>query len=192
MSPSSHYVLTCGKAPLIQFLVTGKTAVVGRSTTCDFVIADASVSRRHAELRPRAGWIEVADLESRNGTFVSDRKIQVERVGPGAVVRFGHVAFTVTLVGATSEVITDYPGRLPEDGKGPVRVTPDDLSSAQRRVFELLVEGHAEKTIAKELCLSRHTVHNHTRAIFRVFGVHSRPHLLVAVANRGGPNKGPR
>jgi DNA-binding NarL/FixJ family response regulator len=56
------------------------------------------------------------------------------------------------------------------------------LSEAQRRVFRLLCEGFADKKIAKELGLSQHTVHNHTRAIFQAFGVHSRVELLVVVA----------
>ena len=53
------------------------------------------------------------------------------------------------------------------------------LSKAQSRVFALLIKVLSEKMIAKALVLSRHTIHNHTRVIFRTFNVHSRVQLLA-------------
>jgi predicted component of type VI protein secretion system len=51
-------------------------ALVGRSRDCDVVLADANVSRRHAEVRPGAGgsWT-IADLGSTNGVRVNGRQI---------------------------------------------------------------------------------------------------------------------
>jgi hypothetical protein len=51
-------------------------ALVGRSRDCDVVLADANVSRRHAEVRPGAGgsWT-IADLGSTNGVRVNGRLI---------------------------------------------------------------------------------------------------------------------
>jgi hypothetical protein len=55
-------------------------AVIGRSRECDIVLADANVSRRHAEFRwmggtPGTGWT-VDDLGSTNGVRVNGRRIQ--------------------------------------------------------------------------------------------------------------------
>ena len=51
-------------------------AVVGRSRECDIVLADANVSRRHAEVRPAAaGTWTIADLGSTNGVLVNGRRI---------------------------------------------------------------------------------------------------------------------
>jgi pSer/pThr/pTyr-binding forkhead associated (FHA) protein len=49
---------------------TRRVIVIGRGSGCDVVLADDSVSRRHAELRLEPeGWTLV-DLQSSNGTFV--------------------------------------------------------------------------------------------------------------------------
>jgi FHA domain-containing protein len=51
-------------------------ALVGRSRDCDVVLADANVSRRHAEVRPgAAGTWTIADLGSTNGVRVNGRQI---------------------------------------------------------------------------------------------------------------------
>jgi hypothetical protein len=51
-------------------------ALIGRSRECDVVLADANVSRRHAEIRPAAAdtWT-IADLGSTNGVQVNGRPI---------------------------------------------------------------------------------------------------------------------
>jgi len=46
-------------------------AVIGRSRECDIVLADANVSRRHAEIRPIGGGWAVTDLGSTNGVRVN-------------------------------------------------------------------------------------------------------------------------
>ncbi len=52
-------------------------ALVGRSRECDVVLADANVSRRHAELLPgAAGTWTICDLGSTNGVLVNDRRIE--------------------------------------------------------------------------------------------------------------------
>jgi Protein of unknown function (DUF3662)/Inner membrane component of T3SS, cytoplasmic domain len=51
-------------------------ALVGRSRECDVVLADANVSRRHAEVLPGAAstWT-IADLGSTNGVLVNGRRV---------------------------------------------------------------------------------------------------------------------
>lgn len=53
------------------------------------------------------------------------------------------------------------------------------LTPRQREVLDLLLEGLSEKEIATRLVLSRHTVHNHIRGIYRSMGVSSRYELFA-------------
>jgi hypothetical protein len=63
--------------------------VLGRSSACELVLADDTVSRRHAELRAEGGrWI-VRDLDSSNGTWVNGRQVVEAEVRPGDVVHLG-------------------------------------------------------------------------------------------------------
>jgi hypothetical protein len=68
--------------------------VLGRARDCGCVIADPSVSRRHAELR-RDGerWL-LRDLGSRNGTRVNGVRVVAEvEVCPGDRVGFGDARY---------------------------------------------------------------------------------------------------
>jgi DNA-binding CsgD family transcriptional regulator len=72
-----------------------------------------------------------------------------------------------------------------------VRVAPspraEGLTPAQRAVFDLLMEGRKTAEIAKALGRSTYTVRNHVKAIFKIFGVSSRPALIVhALESRDG------
>ena len=54
-----------------RLLLAPRGAVIGRSRECDVVLDDSSVSRRHAELRPRGGVWSIEDLGSTNGVRVN-------------------------------------------------------------------------------------------------------------------------
>lgn len=59
------------------------------------------------------------------------------------------------------------------------------LTPAQRAVFDLLMEGRKTADIAKALGRSTHTVRNHVKAIFKIFGVSSRATLIVRGLDAG-------
>ena len=64
--------------------------VLGRARECDCVLAEPSVSRRHAELRRDGDRWLLRDLGSRNGTRVNGvRVLEETEVGPGDRVSFG-------------------------------------------------------------------------------------------------------
>ncbi len=48
---------------------------IGRSKRNDLVLADQWLSRHHAEIRKTNGSFSIADLESRNGTYVNGQRI---------------------------------------------------------------------------------------------------------------------
>ena len=70
--------------------------VIGRGPTCDCVVADQSVSRRHATLLLRDGQVTIEDLGSLNGTRINGRRVVVPtEVRAGDVVSFGAARFTL-------------------------------------------------------------------------------------------------
>jgi DNA-binding CsgD family transcriptional regulator len=157
--------------------------LVGRSSTCEFVIKHISVSRRHAEISMRNGSITIVDLNSRNGTFVDEQRVETAKLACGQRLRFGQIAFVVTDDPSRcgSEVNTDMPSKSPAASE-PLSAA---FSPAQRRVVRLVLEGHSEKEVAKRLHLSRHTVHNHLQAIYALLGVHSRTELVSRLLREG-------
>jgi FHA domain-containing protein/uncharacterized protein DUF1707 len=62
---------------------------IGRSSGCQLVVGDDTVSRRHAELRVQDGRWLLRDLGSSNGTWVNGRRVIEAEVLPGDVVQLG-------------------------------------------------------------------------------------------------------
>jgi DNA-binding CsgD family transcriptional regulator len=61
----------------------------------------------------------------------------------------------------------------------PLIVLTYELSAREREVTELLLRGLPIEAIASDLSISRHTVRDHTKAIFTKLGVTSRPELTA-------------
>jgi len=53
------------------------------------------------------------------------------------------------------------------------------VSQAQQRVLEYLLAGLTEPQIAERLGRSRHTVHDHTKAIYTTLSVNNRVQLVL-------------
>jgi pSer/pThr/pTyr-binding forkhead associated (FHA) protein len=71
----------------------GERRVIGRSSTCDYAVADPTVSTRHAELvRLDDGWL-IRDLGSLNGTRVNGWLANEERLRCGDTVTLGATTF---------------------------------------------------------------------------------------------------
>jgi DNA-binding CsgD family transcriptional regulator len=63
--------------------------------------------------------------------------------------------------------------------------SPADLPPRLRQVLRCLLEGDADKQVAARLGLTRHTVNQYIKVIFRHFGVGSRAELLARWVRRG-------
>jgi hypothetical protein len=72
-------------------------SMVGREPSCEIVVQDGSVSRRHARLEKRAGTWWVVDQGSANGTYVNSLKVAEQALKNGQELRFGALAFRVDL-----------------------------------------------------------------------------------------------
>ena len=72
-------------------------SMVGRDPSCEIVVTDGSVSRRHARLERRAGAWWVVDQGSANGTYVNSLKVAEQALRNNQELRFGAMAFRVDL-----------------------------------------------------------------------------------------------
>ena len=81
---------------------------IGRSKRNDLVLADQWLSRHHAEIRNENGDFTIADLESRNGTYVNGEKI----------------ARIIPLLNDDVITLGDQQLTFVDDASGNVRLTP--------------------------------------------------------------------
>ncbi len=72
-----------------RFEVGNGPVVLGRDAGCDIVLADGRVSRRHARIAPRGGFLVLSDLGSTNGTFVRDERVAEVVLGAGDLIVLG-------------------------------------------------------------------------------------------------------
>ena len=63
--------------------------VLGSERTCDVVLTDAFVSRRHCSIAPHAQGFAIADLGSKNGTVIDGVAVGKVVAPPGVAVRIG-------------------------------------------------------------------------------------------------------
>jgi two-component system response regulator GlrR len=70
-------------------------ALVGTAEGATLVLADRAVSRVHARLELREDGLWVQDLESRNGTYVDDVRVERARIGNDGRLRVGATTITV-------------------------------------------------------------------------------------------------
>jgi hypothetical protein len=68
---------------------------IGRSSSCDLMLSDPTVSRRHARLIHRGGKWVLQDLGSTNGTALNGRKVGRCELRPGDELLLGHARLRV-------------------------------------------------------------------------------------------------
>jgi adenylate cyclase len=85
----------------------GMATVVGRAPTCDVVVNDSSVSRRHAQLSVDAGVCTVEDLGSRNGTYVNGQQIDRAQLNDGDRVVLGQFPLKLRSVASDNIILDD-------------------------------------------------------------------------------------
>jgi pSer/pThr/pTyr-binding forkhead associated (FHA) protein len=100
---------------IARIVPSGRAGVLGRSTHCDLVVDDLSVSRRHDGLLACGPHLVVTDLGSTNGTFVGDRRVRRAAVAVGGTVRFGDVPF---LAGVLDDQVGEVDSRTKTDPTG--------------------------------------------------------------------------
>jgi Protein of unknown function (DUF3662)/FHA domain len=76
--------------------VKERRIVIGRSRDCDVQLADANVSRRHAELRQEGAAYWIVDLGSTNGMEVNGKRVKRAKLESGDRITLGSTEVTFT------------------------------------------------------------------------------------------------
>lgn len=144
-----------------RVLRSGSSATVGPGRIV--TITRLERSGVHVQAEPPLGVIELRACEGGVFSFVSVMAAHV-----------AHVACARTIW----EDVSAGEGRPGSSGPAEsdllARLTP-----AQRAIVPYLLEGKTEEQIARILFRSRHTIHDHARAVYEALGVRNKLELLV-------------
>lgn len=88
LTPPGALRLRSGEAAIS--LPPGGTAVVGRDSSCELVVASNLVSRRHLQVSDVTGQWRVHDLQSSNGSYRDGVRVDDIPVDGGLVLHLGH------------------------------------------------------------------------------------------------------
>jgi len=75
--------------PAVQFDLGGPLITIGRASDNDVILDDPEVSRHHCQLKLQHGAYSLADLGSRNGSWVNGDQVTEMALGPGDRIRIG-------------------------------------------------------------------------------------------------------
>ncbi len=87
--PALTFVAGTKPGELFPLGPEGESWVAGRSSDADLVLADDTVSRKHARIYQARGTLWVRDLGSRNGTQVNGRTVRQHRLQTGDRITIG-------------------------------------------------------------------------------------------------------
>jgi hypothetical protein len=83
-----------GVMPETRFVVAPTGLRIGRTPPADVIVAGSAVSRSHCLVELAAGKLRVTDLNSTNGTFIDNQRIERSEILPvGSILRVGNVSF---------------------------------------------------------------------------------------------------
>jgi pSer/pThr/pTyr-binding forkhead associated (FHA) protein len=99
MNMTSMWILQSSEPedPLTFRLSAGAIKTVGRAPRADFIVDRALVSRIHCRLTAGNEKVEVEDLDSTNGTFVNDKRVERAQLANGDRLRVGRIELRVAL-----------------------------------------------------------------------------------------------
>lgn len=126
-------------------LLPGRNYVFGREDGVDIPVQDALASRRHAELRwtEGQGW-SLADMNSRNGTFVNGQRITQEvRLDDGTQMQVGGQVFRLHMLppgGDPSSLSQQAPQISAQETMGP-GFSLNDLATQGATFTGAIAEG---------------------------------------------------
>lgn len=77
-----------------RYVLGDRSVSIGRLPECDITLADANVSRHHAEVRPHGDGFALVDLGSTNGSKVNGVRVSQRELRDGDELTFGNSRLT--------------------------------------------------------------------------------------------------
>lgn len=102
--------------------------VIGRDPACDFPINEFVISRKHAKISKRWGGIVIRDLESKNGTFINNRRVVEEFLHDGDRMALGTI---VLMFRNPQEINLAQLSEKVEPKRRPAQVKPHEIPMAE-------------------------------------------------------------
>jgi adenylate cyclase len=128
---------------------------IGRSEASGVQVQHESLSRAHAQIEVSPQGATIADLQSKNGTFLNQQRIERAAVKPGDVIRCGEVVFffdpesvqnkvppTITSPSMPRYSRQDVRDLLQEHPSGPntaLRIKPTDSAGRTKDKLQILL-----------------------------------------------------
>lgn len=138
----------------------------------------------HAQFQRAIGHGEPTDFET----------VFIDAGGHRRSTRAQHIPLSDGDGKVVGVLILAFEGRLSPSELVALQPLPE-LTPRQQEILELIAAGRSTAEIAKEFTLSRETVRNHLRNLFKALNAHTRPEA-IAVAQRLGllatPGLGPQ
>jgi DNA-binding NtrC family response regulator len=176
-----RFTVLSGQAQGTQAQLQSPFFRVGKDTSCEVLIPDVSVSRKHLEVRLTNEGFEITDTGSRNGTWIAGMRISkvtlrgsAELVVGNVRMRFDPVDEHVQLKLSDKEIFGKLRGRSPL-----MRAVFAMLEKAAESDVTLLIEG--ESGTGKEIAARAvHTEGRRKEGPFIVFDCSAIPAPLLA------------
>ena len=146
MVPSIEVLNGAAEGKKIFFTDEMHELVIGRDPECDFSINEYVMSRRHAKVMKRWGGIAIRDLESKNGTFVNNRRVVEEFLHDGDRVALG----TIVMLFRNPQEINLASLSEAKPRYKPAAVSPEDIPGLDGESGSEQEGGGAEETLPPE------------------------------------------
>jgi len=105
-------------------LHTGRVQI-GRDATADWVVADKSVSRKHAIIEERDGAYWLVDQGSANGSFVNGERTDETKLRDGTEIRLGTVTLRVEIESDIAGTVMMVAPTFEEEGRTVMMAAPE-------------------------------------------------------------------
>ena len=133
------------------------------------LVDDPRVSRSHAQVVNRDGQWVLADLASKNGTFVNTRRVERHPLRDGDQIQIGDHTWRYHSGSDphATEAATDAASLAPQP----------NLTKRELDVLRLVSDGLSDKEVARDLQISVNTVRSHLDRIGEKTGLRRRSEL---------------
>lgn len=116
--------------------------IIGREAGADFTIDEYVISRQHAKILKKWGGIALVDLDSKNGTYVNNKRITEEFLHDGDRVAFGTIVLLfrnpkeINVKALSEEIAKAQPLAHPKIYRAPRQAKEDTASESAEAILQ--------------------------------------------------------